>query len=116
MVKDSIVRDSALDEYTATAKAIAYDTCHKIYVLMDDEQVALMREYGYGDANDPDCLITSDQMTPSEMSDRVALWFEGSCGLRFINAVYSDKAVGYEGFIHIVEQFEGQEDEDEDED
>jgi hypothetical protein len=116
MVKDSIVRNSTLDEYTATAKAIAYDTCHKIYVLMDDEQVALMREYGYGDANDPDCLITSDQMTPSEMSDRVALWFEGSCGLRFISAVSTNHLDPNEGFIHIVEQFEGQEDEDEDED
>ena len=26
------------------AKAIAWDTCHKIYVLMDDEQVQKMRE------------------------------------------------------------------------
>ena len=54
-----------LDEYTASAKAIAWDTCHKIYVLMDDEQVALMREYGY------DPLITLDEMTPEEMSAKI---------------------------------------------
>jgi hypothetical protein len=116
MLRDSIVRDSELDSYTATAKGIAFDTCHKIYVLMDDEQVALMRQYGYGDANDPDSLITSDQMTPSQMSDKVAEWFEKSCGLRFINAVHSDPSVGHEGFVNIVSQFEGQDDEDEDED
>ena len=110
MVKDSIVRDSALDEYTATAKAIAYDTCHKIYVLMDDEQVALMREYEY------EMLFTSDELTPSQMSDKVAEWFEQSCGLRFISAVSTNHLDPNEGFIHIVEQFEGQEDEDEDED
>jgi hypothetical protein len=115
-MSNPVITESDLDYYTATAKAIAYDTCHKIYVLMDDEQVELMRSYGYGNENDPDCLITSDQMTPSQMSDRVALWFEGSCGLRFINAVHSDKSVGYEGFVDIVSQFEGQGDEDEDED
>ena len=110
MVRDSIVRDSALDEYTATAKAIAYDTCHKIYVLMDDEQVALMREYEY------EMLFTSDELTPSQMSDKVAEWFENSCSLRFISAVSTNHLDPNEGFIHIVEQFEGQEDEDEDED
>jgi hypothetical protein len=110
MVRDSIVRDSALDEYTATAKAIAFDTCHKIYVLMDDEQVALMREYEY------EMLFTSDELTPSQMSDKVAEWFENSCSLRFISAVSTNHLDPNEGFIHIVEQFEGQEDEDEDED
>lgn len=110
MVKDSIVRNSTLDEYTATAKAIAFDTCHKIYVLMDDEQVALMREYEY------EMLFTSDELTPSQMSDKVAEWFENSCSLRFISAVSTNHLDPNEGFIHIVEQFEGQEDEDEDED
>jgi hypothetical protein len=120
MLRDSIVRDSDLDDYTAKAKAIAFDTCHKIYVLMDDQQVELMREYGYGDENDPDCLITSDQMTPSEMSDRVAQWYEGSCGLRFIQAVSTHPTDPNEGFVDIVAQGEGwskyDEDEDEDED
>jgi len=34
-------------ERVVDAKAIAWDTCHKIYVLMDDEQVELMRGYEY---------------------------------------------------------------------
>ena len=33
-------------ERVSEAKAIAWDTCHKIYILMDSEQVDLMRGYG----------------------------------------------------------------------
>jgi hypothetical protein len=105
-----VVLESDLDEYTQNAKAIAFDTCHKIYVLMDDEQVALMREYGY------DPLITSEQMTPGEMSDQVLEWFEDSCGLRFINAVSTNPSNPNDGFVDIVAQFEmNEDDEDEDE-
>jgi hypothetical protein len=109
MLKD-VVTESDLDDFTATAKAIAFDTCHKIYVLMDDEQVALMREYEY------ETLFTSDELTPRQMSDKVLEWFENSCPLRFISAVSTNHLDPNEGFVHIVEQFAGQEDEDEDED
>ena len=101
-----------LDEYTNEAKGIAFDTCHKIYVLMDDEQVELMRSYGYGDANDPDSLITSAQMTGDEMSKQVLEWYHYSCGLKFISAVSSDKRFGNDGWVQIVSQFETDEDED----
>jgi hypothetical protein len=96
-------------EYTNEAKGIAYDTCHKIYILMDEEQVALMREYSY------DPLITADQLDPAEMATVVMKWFQDSCGLKFISAVYSDKRIGQDGFVDVVAQFEGNED-DEDED
>ena len=101
-----------LDEYTNEAKGIAFDTCHKIYVLMDDEQVDLMREYGYGNENDPDALITSEQMTGDEMRKRVMEWYDRSCGLRFISAVSSDTKFGDDGWVHIVSQFESDDDED----
>jgi hypothetical protein len=42
-------------------------------------------------------------------------WYKQSCGLKFINAVYSDER----GFVDVIAQFEGNEgnwDEDEDED
>jgi hypothetical protein len=94
-------------EYTADAKGIAYDTCHKIYILMDDNQVSLMREYGY------DPIITSDQMDPAEMATLAALWFSGSCALRFVNAVYSDMSIGHDGFVNVIAQFESDEEDDE---
>jgi hypothetical protein len=93
-------------EYTDEAKGIAWDTCHKIYILMDDNQVALMREYEY------DPIITSDQIDPTEMATVAAVWFEKSCALRFINAVYSDTSIGHEGFVNVIAQFEGDEEED----
>jgi hypothetical protein len=104
-----------LDEYTADAKAIAWDTCHKIYVLMDDEQVALMRSYGYGDEPDPDSLITSDELSSKEMSEKVMEWYQRSCALRFINAVHTTPNPN-DGFITIIGQFEDQPEEDEEED
>jgi hypothetical protein len=101
-------------EFTDEAKGIAFDTCHKIYVLMDEEQVALMRSYGYGE-DDPNAIATSEQLDPAEMATVVMTWFERSCGLRFINAVYSDKSIGHDGFVNIISQFETMDDE-EDED
>jgi len=71
----------SVEEELQDAKAIAWDTCHKIYVLMDDAQVAQMREYEY------DPLITSDQMSPREMFATVKDWFERSCFLRFVESV-----------------------------
>lgn len=102
-------------EFTDDAKGIAFDTCHKIYVMMDDEQVALMRSYGYGE-DDPNAIATSDQLTPEEMATVLTTWYDRSCSLKFINAVYSDKTIGHEGFINIISQFENMDDEDEEDD
>jgi hypothetical protein len=87
-------------ERVSEAKAIAWDTCHKIYVLMDDEQVELMREYGY------DPLITKDQMTPDQMLTTLEEWYEESCSLRFINAVSTNHIDPNKGFESLIEQFE----------
>jgi hypothetical protein len=106
--------DWLVDEYTNEAKGIAWDTCHKIYVLMDDEQVALQLSYGYGNENDPDSLITSEQMTGDEMKKQVLEWYQNSCGLRFIYAISSNESFGNGGFKGIVEQFYDEEDEDDD--
>ncbi len=91
-------------ERVVDAKAIAWDTCHKIYLLMDDEQVELMRGYGY------DPLITSDQMSPEEMFETLQNWFDDSCGLRFIQAVATHPVDPNEGFETLIGQFD---DEDE---
>jgi hypothetical protein len=85
------------------AKGIAWDTCHKIYILMDSEQVELMRGYGY------DPLITADQMSSNEMFDLVQEWYEDSCSLRFIQAVSTNDIDPNLGFESLVSQFEDQE-------
>lgn len=90
----------------ADAKAIAWDTCHKIYILMDDKQVDKMREYGYGDEQDPDSLITKDQMTSQQMLDTVKKWYDESCFLRFVEAVETveEGKDPNEGFTTLIEQ------------
>lgn len=94
--------------YTETAKGIAWDECHKIYVLLDDHQMDLMRDYGY------DPLITSNQMSPRQMAAQVAEWYEQSCGLRFVNAVKSVPGNPNDGFIHVIPQFADEDEEGED--
>ncbi len=96
-----------LEQHLQEAKGIAWDTCHKIYVLMDSEQMDQMTEYGY------DPLISSDQMTPDEMLQTVLDWYEQSCGLRFIEAVETNHEDPNAGFHSIVPQFFSDEDEDE---
>jgi hypothetical protein len=65
------------------AAGIAFDTCHKIYVLMDKRQVDLMREFKY------ERLHTADEMSVDEMLATIRYWYANSCGLRFVDSVAS---------------------------
>jgi hypothetical protein len=65
------------------AKGIAFDTCHKIYVLMDDEQMAQMKEYEY------DPLISAEGHTTDELLSTLMEWYDDSCMLRFIHIYLS---------------------------
>lgn len=89
-----------VQERVVDAKAIAWDSCHKIYLLMDDEQVALMREYGY------EYLITKDEATSEQMFETLNDWFEDSCDLRFIQAVATHPTDPNEGFETLIGQFD----------
>jgi hypothetical protein len=87
------------------AKAIAFDTCHKIYVLMDDEQVAKMREYDY------DPLYTKDEMSAGEMYETIKHWYAESCPLKFVEAVSTVEGDPNEGFETLIGQGESESDE-----
>lgn len=82
------------------AKGIAFDTCHKIYVLMDDEQMEQMKQWGY------DPLLSSDELTPSEMLKTIRKWYADSCGLKFVQAVRTNHDDPNEGFISLIDQGE----------
>ena len=103
------VFDTLVKERVSEAKAIAFDTCHKIYLLMDNEQVELMRGYGY------DPLITKEDATPDVMLATLQEWYEDSCGLRFIEAVSTNHENPNAGFETLIGQGDFDEDE-EDED
>lgn len=96
------------------AKGIAFDGCHKIYVLLDDEQVHLMAGYGYGE--DSSFLFTKQNLNEQEMLNTLKGWYEKSCALKFVESV---KTVGAEqdpneGFSNLIPQ--GFEEETDDED
>jgi len=86
--------ESALSE----ARGIAFDTCHKIYILMDEEQMTLMKQYGY------DPLISASDMDAYDMMEQVKSWYEQSCGLRFVNAVYTNHENPNDGFFALIPQ------------
>jgi hypothetical protein len=96
---------SELDEYLENAKGIAWDTCHKIYIMMDDQEVEQMRDYDY------DPLITSEEMTPAEMLSTVLQWYNDSCELRLIDVTSTGKD-GTE-FYTLMAQFEDEDEEEE---
>lgn len=87
-----------VEKYLETAKGIGWDTCHKIYILMDDEQMDLMRQYGY------DTLISATDMTPPEMFSMVEEWYNKSCGLRFVEAVETVPNNPNDGFTTLIPQ------------
>jgi len=93
---------SEIEEYLSEAKGIAWDGCHKIYILMDDQEVAKMREYEY------DPLFTSDEKTPAEMFVSVLRWYRESCSLRFIQ-VTSTTEEGTDFYALIPQFFEDEE-------
>ena len=88
-------------------KAIGWDTCHKIYLLMDDKQVELMVGYGYGDD-----MIYSADVSPEMLLNTIEDWYANSCGLRFIQAVTTVKDNPNEGFEDIIAQFADDEEEE----
>lgn len=87
------------------AKGIAFDECHKIYVLMDDAQMEQMKEYGY------DPLLSSDDLTPAEMLETIRKWYAESCMLRFVDAVRTVQGDPNEGFLTLIPQCADSEDE-----
>lgn len=84
------------------AKAIAFDGCHKIYVLIDDAQVERMREYGYGEGGSELVPVKDPEVALATIQD----WFIGSCSLRFVQAVRTVDGDANDGFTNLIEQFE----------
>ena len=88
------------------AKAITWDGCHKIYVLMDEAQVDEMVRYGY------DPIIRASAYGTGALLDMLKEWYEASCSLRFISAVKTVKGDSNDGFTALISQFDDEEDED----
>lgn len=99
----------SVEEAVKTARLIAWDTCHKIYLAMDEEQEAWFVE-NYS----PDIF----RGTPEEMLTTLRSWYEQSCPLKFIDSVETNHENQNYGFESLIPQGaeDDWDDEDEDED
>lgn len=82
-------------KFVEVAHSIAFDGCHKIYILMDEEQTNKMVEYDYQP-------VRTDQFSDLLLVKMIEEWWSQSCPLVFIQAVRS----GPEGdeFFDVVSQ------------
>lgn len=94
-------QELGLEEFINEAHSIAYEGCHKIYVLLDEKQTNQMISYGYGE-NDT-FLIKAEDSNPYDLLETVRNWYHDSCGLKFIEAVQTDY-FGEDKFTAIVAQ------------
>ena len=84
----------AVKTYAKDAKLIAYDGCHKIYLAMDDESADDFR------AN-YDCIVGLRKSFYKIVKE----WYEDSCGLRFVEAVWDKPENPNDGFVTLIAQF-----------
>lgn len=95
-------QETSLTELLSQADSVAWEGCHKIYILMDSNQTNKMKEYGYK-------YVVSD--TATAMENVVGEWYDDSCSLRFIDAVFTNDDET-DKFITVVGQFENEEDDE----
>lgn len=97
-----------VEAHLAGCSGVAWDDCHKLYILADDAQVQLMAGHGYGSADDGSILIerTPSTSTPA-LLDTVQDWFSFSCALRFITVLASGAGSADDDtvFVDVIPQF-----------
>jgi hypothetical protein len=91
-----------VEKATKSALLISWDSCHKIYLAMDAEQAAWFGR-NYTEENNS----ISFHGTPAEMFEKLEEWWDLSCGLRFVSAVWTDNEEPNNGFISLIPQFAG---------
>ena len=83
-----------------SAHLIAWDSCHKIYLAMDLEQAVWYEKYYAGQGGE-----RTFHGTPEEMFEKIQEWWDESCGIRFISAVWTDNENPNAGFMSLIPQF-----------
>lgn len=89
-----------LNKAMKSAVSVTWDGCHKIYICIDAESHAVMRDNGYSMFN----VNKSGKLNDgSEAVDRVTKWYSDSCPLRFISTVAGDGS-NYGCFVDVIPQ------------
>ena len=87
-------QEVSMDSLLEQADTVAFDGCHKIYLNMDKQQTDQMIGYGYTNMVGGSFL---------DKKEAVYGWYEESCPLRFVDAVFTN-ADGTDNFVVVVGQ------------
>lgn len=83
--------------HIAKSEAIAWDGCHKVYLLMDELQVHQFNEIGA-------YLITPTRdLRPNQWDEFIIDLWDKSCGLRFMDMISTDQ-YDRDQFVTLVPQ------------
>lgn len=104
---------TAVREYLNDAILIAYDGCHKIYLAMDEAEADFFRKH-YQPTDDLDNGGVIEGKAPAELYEDLCEWWDASCSLRFVSAVWHIDEDPNDGFVHLISQGAGWQDEDDD--
>lgn len=106
---------NAVREYLNDAVLIAFDGCHKIYLAMDEAEADFFRK-NYQPVDEFDNGGVLEGLSPAELYEELTEWWDASCSLRFVQAVWRDSEDPNAGFVSLISQCAGwKDDEDEDE-
>ena len=84
----------AVSEYAKNALLACWDGCHKIYLAMDEEEASWFRE------NYSEYLVEA----PNNLVDAITDWWEESCSLKFVSAVWHNEEDPNDGFVSLISQ------------
>lgn len=91
-------QQTSLNQLVFSAFSVSWDGCHKIYLSMDKMQHDRMIEYGY--------TRTIENTNPWITNQELEKWYEDSCSLRFIDAVFTNDDETDRFVVVIGQQFE----------
>ena len=95
-------------EAVDTAVSIAWEGCHKIYIMSDKEADTNMIDIGYDTVK-----VDDKDKTVAQLFE----WWESSCSLRFINRIETTGGkAGNDQFFAVIPQFDYDEDEEDEDD
>ena len=98
----------AVAEYAEYAHLAAFDGCHKIYLAMDEEQAEWFRK----NYNGVHCDDRTVEVDTEDLATVVREWYDESCGLRFVNAVFTNVDNPNDGYVSLISQSAGDSDDD----
>ena len=88
-----------LEDIINECHSVAWEGCHKIYILMDTYQTELVNSYDY------EYVVKMSESNPYDLFELVREWYEKSCYLKFIDVVYTESN-GQSEFYPLVAQGE----------